>query len=113
MQACRSRLQPRAPQAATPRTAGCAVCGPPRGPQPRTAHTGAMLYMMPLGRGVSKPKANWAGFGEPDTAFWCCYGTGVESFAKLNDNVYFEASAPAPPAPPAPPLKWRPRCVWL
>ena len=48
----------------------------------------------------------WAGFGEPDTAFWCCYGTGVESFAKLNDNVYFEASAPAPPAPPAPPALW-------
>ena len=39
----------------------------------------------------------WAGFGEPDTAFWCCYGTGVESFAKLNDNVYFEAAVPAPP----------------
>ena len=48
----------------------------------------------------------WAGFGEPDTAFWCCYGTGVESFAKLNDNVYFEGSVPAPPAPPAPPALW-------
>ena len=45
---------------------------------------------MPLGSGVSKPKANWAGFGEPDEAFWCCYGTGIESFAKLNDNVFFE-----------------------
>ena len=38
-------LQPRASQAAAP----------------RTYYTGAMLYMMPLGRGVSKDKANWAG----------------------------------------------------
>ena len=57
----RPRLQPHAPHAATPRTAGCVPCGPPRGSQPRTEYAGAMLYMMPLGRGVSKPKANWAG----------------------------------------------------
>ena len=64
---------------------------------------GAYLYMMPLGRGVSKDKANWAGFGEAENAFWCCYGTGIESFAKLNDAVYFEASPPPPPLPPPSP----------
>ena len=50
-----------------------------------------MIYMMPLGAGVSKERANWAGFGPPDGAFWCCYGTGVESFAKLADGAYFES----------------------
>ncbi|MGQ9730319.1 MAG: DUF6805 domain-containing protein [Candidatus Zipacnadales bacterium] len=23
------------------------------------------------------------------TGFWCCYGTGIESFSKLNDSIYF------------------------
>eukprot|EP00964_Phaeocystis_antarctica_P161848 scaffold134914_cov78-Phaeocystis_antarctica.AAC.1 len=87
-------MQPRASQAATLCIPGCT----------RTYYTGAMLYMMPLGRGVSKDKANWAGFGEPDDAFWCCYGTGVESFAKLNDNVYFEASPHTPHTPHTPPM---------
>jgi len=46
--------------------------------------------MTPLGRGVSRPQANWnEGFGSPNATFWCCYGTGVESFAKLGDSIYF------------------------
>ena len=56
-------------------------------------HPGEMVYMMPLGAGVSKERANWAGFGPPDDAFWCCYGTGVESFAKLGDASYFEGTS--------------------
>ena len=55
-----------------------------------------MLYMMPLGAGVSKAKANWAGWGDPDESFWCCYGTGIESFAKLADGAFFEE--PSPPS---------------
>jgi len=28
-------------------------------------------------------------WGTPDDSFWCCYGTGIESFAKLGDSIYF------------------------
>src|SRR5262249_37921334 len=28
-------------------------------------------------------------FGLPLDAFWCCTGSGVESFAKLGDSIYF------------------------
>ena len=45
--------------------------------------TGMMIYYLPLAAGNVK---NW---GTPDDSFWCCYGTGVESFAKLNDSIYF------------------------
>ena len=58
-------------------------------------HLGEIIYMMPLGAGVSKEQANWAGFGSSDGAFWCCYGTAIESFAKLNDNLCDEAAAAA------------------
>lgn len=86
-------------------------------------HNGTMVYMTPLGKGVSRPQANWnQGWGSPngkngpssiklvcgqscpvDTvthgliigdawladSFWCCYGTAIESFAKLGDSIYF------------------------
>jgi len=29
------------------------------------------------------------GWGTPFDSFWCCYGTAVESFAKLADGVFF------------------------
>jgi DUF1680 family protein len=45
--------------------------------------TGMMIYYTPLEFGGKK---NW---GTEMDAFWCCYGTGVESFAKLNDSIYF------------------------
>ncbi|MBV9851518.1 MAG: glycoside hydrolase family 127 protein, partial [Armatimonadetes bacterium] len=45
--------------------------------------TGMMIYYLPLAAGNVK---NW---GTPNDSFWCCYGTGVESFAKLNDSIYF------------------------
>jgi DUF1680 family protein len=31
----------------------------------------------------------WKLFGLPFDSFWCCTGTGVESFAKLGDSVFF------------------------
>jgi uncharacterized protein len=45
--------------------------------------TGMMIYYLPLAGGDTK---NW---GTPRNTFWCCYCTGVESFAKLADSVYF------------------------
>ena len=27
--------------------------------------------------------------GTPGDSFWCCYGTAIESFAKLGDSIYF------------------------
>lgn len=50
---------------------------------------GEMLYMTPMGAGVDKARANWVGYGEPTNAFWCCTGTGVESFATLGGAVFF------------------------
>src|SRR5262249_36010490 len=31
----------------------------------------------------------WKLFSRPFDAFWCCTGTGVESFSKLGDSVFF------------------------
>jgi hypothetical protein len=45
--------------------------------------TGMMMYFVPLGAGYFKL------FNTPDTSFWCCTGTGVESFAKPADSIYF------------------------
>eukprot|EP00729_Bicosta_minor_P005022 gene5022-20468_t len=59
-------------------------------------HNGTMVYMSPLGKGVSRPQANWnQGWGTPDAAFWCCYGTAIESFAKLGDSIYFHSLGPS------------------
>ena len=48
--------------------------------------TGMMIYYLPLASGYTK---SW---GTPTGSFWCCYGTGIESFAKLNDSIYFHNS---------------------
>lgn len=29
------------------------------------------------------------GWGNPFDTFWCCYGTGIESFTKLADSIFF------------------------
>ncbi|CAO2837943.1 unnamed protein product [Amaranthus hypochondriacus] len=50
---------------------------------------GVMIYMLPLGHGVSKGRS-YHGWGTPINSFWCCYGTGIESFSKLGDSIYFE-----------------------
>ncbi|CAN8236600.1 unnamed protein product [Cochlearia groenlandica] len=68
------------------------VLGTQRGTQP-----GVMIYMLPLGRGVSKAKS-FHGWGTPYDAFWCCYGTGIESFSKLGDSIYFQQGGESSPA---------------
>lgn len=45
--------------------------------------TGMLMYYVPLATGSNKV------FGTATDTFWCCYGTGVESFAKLGDSIYF------------------------
>ncbi len=44
---------------------------------------GMLMYFVPQATGHTKK------FGGPLDAFWCCTGTGIESFAKLGDSVYF------------------------
>jgi DUF1680 family protein len=44
---------------------------------------GMTLYYVSLASGY------WKLFGLPLEAFWCCTGSGVESFAKLGDSIYF------------------------
>ncbi|XP_062083998.1 uncharacterized protein LOC133790391 [Humulus lupulus] len=66
------------------------VLGIQRGTDP-----GVMIYMLPLGRGVSKNKG-YHGWGKPFESFWCCYGTGIESFSKLGDSIYFEENGEVP-----------------
>ena len=62
---------------------------------------GRMLYMLPLGSGVTKARANVGGWGDPEDSFWCCYGTGIESFAKIADGAFFQRALPTPSAPRA------------
>jgi uncharacterized protein len=31
----------------------------------------------------------WKTFGTEDQSFWCCTGTGVEEYSKLNDSIYW------------------------
>lgn len=44
--------------------------------------TGMMMYFQPMGAGYNKV------YNRPYEDFWCCTGTGVESFAKLGDTYY-------------------------
>lgn len=32
----------------------------------------------------------WKTFNSEDQSFWCCTGTGVEEYAKLNDSIYWQ-----------------------
>ncbi|XP_058729951.1 uncharacterized protein LOC131602023 [Vicia villosa] len=66
------------------------VLGVQRGTDP-----GVMIYMLPLANGVSKAKT-YHGWGTPFNSFWCCYGTGIESFSKLGDSIYFEEEGNSP-----------------
>lgn len=44
---------------------------------------GQFIYFLPMqANGVKQ-------WGTPYGSFWCCYGTGIESFAKLGDSLYF------------------------
>ncbi|KAL3850097.1 hypothetical protein ACJIZ3_011979 [Penstemon smallii] len=60
------------------------VLGVQRGRDP-----GVMIYMLPLRPGGSKARS-YHGWGTKFSSFWCCYGTGIESFSKLGDSIYFE-----------------------
>jgi DUF1680 family protein len=45
--------------------------------------TGHTEYYLPIAPGA------WKTFNTDDDSFWCCTGTGVEEFSKLNDSIYF------------------------
>ncbi|CAN4094876.1 unnamed protein product [Withania somnifera] len=66
------------------------VLGIQRGRDP-----GVMIYMLPLGRGGSKAQS-YHKWGTQFNSFWCCYGTGIESFSKLGDSIYFEEKGNSP-----------------
>ncbi|KAL6976694.1 hypothetical protein U1Q18_025481 [Sarracenia purpurea var. burkii] len=61
----------------------------------RGREPGVMIYMLPLGRGYSKARG-YHGWGTKFDSFWCCYGTGIESFSKLGDSIYFEEKGEVP-----------------
>ena len=44
---------------------------------------GMFMYFVPMESGW------WKLFSLPGESFWCCVGTGTESFAKLADSIYF------------------------
>ncbi len=46
-------------------------------------NTGMTTYFKPMGTGYFKS------YGTPFNSFWCCTGTGMENFVKLNDSIYF------------------------
>jgi DUF1680 family protein len=45
--------------------------------------TGMLEYYVPQATGYQRV------FGTPFDSFWCCYGTGIETWAKLGDSIYF------------------------
>ena len=45
--------------------------------------TGTTMYYYPMGVNL------WKTYATPTDSFWCCNGTGVEEYAKLNDTIYF------------------------
>jgi DUF1680 family protein len=65
---------------------------PPATCLPALPPAGVYLYLLPLGTGNTKGD-NYHGWGSPTGSFWCCYGTAVESFAKLADSIYFQEAA--------------------
>ncbi|KAG2440382.1 hypothetical protein HXX76_004487 [Chlamydomonas incerta] len=58
------------------------------------AGPGVYLYLLPMGHGNSKSD-NLHHWGFPFHSFWCCYGTVIESYAKLADSIYFKDMDPA------------------
>ncbi|MGI8961189.1 MAG: beta-L-arabinofuranosidase domain-containing protein [Bryobacteraceae bacterium] len=45
--------------------------------------TGATQYYLSI------VPAAWRTFNTEDDSFWCCTGTGIEEFSKLNSSIYF------------------------
>ena len=52
--------------------------------QPQTGHTQYYLSLTP---------GAWKTFCDDDQCFWCCTGTGVEEYSKLNDSIYWRDGA--------------------
>ena len=50
-------------------------------------HVGTTQYYLSLTSGV------WKTFATEDRTFWCCTGSGVEEYAKLNDSIYWHDDA--------------------
>lgn len=50
---------------------------------PENGHTQYYLSLTP---------GAWKTFNTEDQSFWCCTGTGVEEYAKLNDSIYWHDS---------------------
>ncbi|MGC4088134.1 MAG: glycoside hydrolase family 127 protein [Polyangiaceae bacterium] len=48
---------------------------------------GMTSYFKPMGTGYFKV------FGKETDTFWCCNGTGMENYTKLNDSLYFHSDA--------------------
>lgn len=48
--------------------------------QPKTGYTQYYLSLYP---------GAWKTFNTEDQSFWCCTGTGVEEYSKLNDSIYW------------------------
>ncbi len=46
--------------------------------------TGMTMYFQPMATGYQKV------FSTAEHSFWCCTGTGMENFTKLNDSIYFK-----------------------
>ncbi|KAK3152401.1 hypothetical protein QOZ80_2BG0158380 [Eleusine coracana subsp. coracana] len=61
----------------------------------RGSDPGVMIYMLPQAPGRSKA-VSYHGWGTQYDSFWCCYGTGIESFSKLGDSIYFEEEGDVP-----------------
>lgn len=61
----------------------------------RGTDPGVMIYMLPQAPGHSKA-VSYHGWGTKYDSFWCCYGTGIESFSKLGDSIYFEEKGATP-----------------
>lgn len=48
--------------------------------------TGMTMYFQPMATGYFKV------YSTPYDKFWCCTGTGMENFTKLNDAIYYTSS---------------------
>ena len=46
---------------------------------------GAIMYYVPLKSGLFKM------FGIPDSSYFCCNGSGIESFSKLGSSIYYQS----------------------
>jgi uncharacterized protein len=49
--------------------------------EPETGHSSYFLSITP---------GAWKTMGTEDKSFWCCTGTAVEEFSKLNDSIYYQ-----------------------